>query len=253
MDLLEHAEKHGFNEISDNGWSREPADRIGRLSVSADKFNQVAKAEIPEEMVKSLKGFDYMNVAHGVWMVKQYYPTLTPKFVRNAEGDPFVDLPGDRGTMLGVTFQDSVTGCCTEIHWFPIMGRSVKGAIKPAELEPDARSINDNMARALVKAAAYFLGIGFSIYSRIEGEALEEAELGVAKPVEKTTKTKTRSLKQEEPDEDDYDDEEDEDEDIDEEDEDEDEDEEEEQPRKSSRSRSSTKKYSARLPLRGRK
>lgn len=242
MDILQHCQKYGFNEMDIS------SQREGRLSITTEKFNQVAKAEIPEDMVKSLKGFDYMNVAHAIWMVKQFYPTLTPKFVRNAEGDPFIDLPGDRGTMLGICFEDSVTLCTTQIHWFPVMGRSVKGAIKPAEIEPDARSINDNMARAIAKAAAYFLGVGFSIFSRIEGDALEEAELGVApKPVKETTKTKFRTSKEEEPeeDEDDLEDEDDE--------EDDEEDEEVEEARNERVSRRTTSKYSnkTRMPYRG--
>lgn len=234
-----------FNETP--GYFDKPLDqRIGTLTVTAEKFSECAKLELPEEMVKNLKGLDYLNIAHAIFLLKQHYPTLSPMLVRNEYGEPFLDLPDERGTMLGVYFMDSSTGACTAIHWFPVMGNR-KGAVKPAEIEPDARSLNDNIARAIVKAMAYFLGIGFNVYSRLELDDLEEAELG-AKPVEKGTKTKFRTSKPEIVDDDEEDDEYDEDEDNDEdEDDDDDEDEEPTPPRK-------TSKYSSRktrLPLRG--
>lgn len=180
-----------YNPISPSGFSDDAEyygrmSAYGKLTVTSEKFAEMAKLEIPEEMVKSLKNFDYLNIAHALYLLKMHFPTLSPKVVRvqteNVK-DIMLDLPDSRGTMVGVCLIESITGACTEIHWFPVMG-TAKGAIKPAEIDPDARKINDNIARAIVKCIAYFTGIGFNIFARLADEDLEEAELGArpAKP-----------------------------------------------------------------------
>jgi hypothetical protein len=246
----------GFRDDDTFGGTRSP---IGKLTVTAEKFAEMAKLEIPEEMIKSLKNFDYLNIAHALYLLKMHFPTLSPRIIRiqtEHVKDVVLDLPDGRGTMIGVCLVESITGACTEIHWFPVMGNA-KGAIKPAEVDPDARKINDNMARAIVKCIAYFTGIGFNIFARLADEDLEEAELG-ARP--KRGKEEKRKLAEEYEDEvlDDDEDPEDEDEDDDEPEDDDDDDDDDEPVQRRGSSRGAARGASrgasrSRLPLRGRR
>lgn len=210
-----------------------------RLTVKPEKFNEMMNLELPEEMVSVVSGADYLNVAHAVYLLKVHFPTLSVEYVTTADGLPFIDVSeeDERGTLVGVYLQEARTGARTGILWLAVM-MTAKGKLKPADPLPDARRITDNMARAAVKAIAYFTGIGFELYTRIEGLDLILSEGGSVdtKSAKSTKSTKSTKSKKRTVDEDEYDedDEYEEDEDYDEDDEDDEEDEEDEPVRKKS-------------------
>lgn len=148
----------------------------GSLYISKDAFLHGQDVKLTEGMVKNLQGFDYLNIAHAKYLLKLHFDTLEVHICTNEHGEPVFDLPDSRGSLVGVFLQDSRTGLKSAVTWFPVMGRSRKGAIKPAEIDSDSRCINDNIARAVVKCIAFTVGIGFEIYSRLEEEDLIEAE-----------------------------------------------------------------------------
>lgn len=193
----------------------------GSLYISREAFLKGQQVQLTEGMVKNLRGFDYLNIAHARYLLKLHFDTLEAMVLCNEFGEPMFDLPDGRGSMVGVFLQDVQTGCRSTISWFPIMGNAPK-KIKPAEIDPDARSINDNVARAIVKAIAFITGIGFDLYSRLEEEDLIEAEEGATRTATKTEKKKARLIEPEAEDDDEddnYDDEDDDDDEEDEEDE----------------------------------
>lgn len=213
---------------------------FGSLSIRPEAFNKAMSIELPEEMVKSIRGADYLNIAHALYLLKQNFPTLSINYVRQStdHAGPYfdVDAEDERGTLIGVYLMESITGAKTAIHWFPVM-TTAKGQMKPADPLPDSRKISDNMARAAVKAIAYFTGIGFSLYSRIDAEDLILSEGGTIpwededkeddddepkrKPKGKTTKNTRGSNDKYEDDDDDYEDDDEYDDDEDDDDEEE--------------------------------
>jgi hypothetical protein len=142
-----------------------------RIFVPNDVREEMKGLDLSQYIKKGRTGYDYLPWAVVMDYMLKHFPELTVDIsVIDVDVHETDDIP--RGTFILVQFVDAITGKTSAYFRSPVISRQNK-MHKSIDV-PNARDINDEMQRAIVKAVALFTGIGLNLYTRIDEEELEE-------------------------------------------------------------------------------
>lgn len=144
-------------------WSYE-----NNLVIPNDDFNKNAAIDI-SKYVKKMQGLDYLPWAVSMSLLRNYKSALDVGFECNSEGHPYFET--SKGVYLMPYLFDRTTGKRTPARMFPVRDNRRK-----ADADVMLDTIGNQTQRAYAKCIAQETGIGWSLYSRLPDESIEELE-----------------------------------------------------------------------------
>ncbi len=165
---------------------------VPQLVISQEDFKKNMAIDV-SEFVKKLQGNDYIPWGVALHYLREYNPNLAVGFDTCAlTGHPyFVD--SERGIYLKAYVYDKKTGQRTPSMFFPVRNNK-----RQASSEAMLDTIGNQIQRATAKVIAQEVGIGWSLYSRIDESMLEleETDKPYSVPEQRSyTEAKKRPMK----------------------------------------------------------
>jgi hypothetical protein len=146
--------------------------------VTPEKFLELYELDVSPYVV-SERGYDYIRNAFIPMLMAKYLPDIELVFENSEKTEsPFHPLPDGSGFVLCYLRSRVSDGGITQPMHYPVMDNPPKFA---AIINPNARDINDAIARAGVKCIAFNTGLGLKLFTR-------EAEVKDKGTVARTTK-----------------------------------------------------------------
>lgn len=138
------------------------------LVISQEDFKKNMAIDV-SPYVKQLSGNDYLAWGVSLTLLREYNPELAVGFENNEEGHPIFHT--SNGSYLLAFVYNKLTGQRTPSIFFPVRNNK-----RQASVDPDAANVGNQQQRAIAKVIAQEVGIGWSLYSRIDESMLELEE-----------------------------------------------------------------------------
>lgn len=141
----------------------------GCLVIPQEDFKKNMAIDL-SPFVKKLQSADYVPWGVTLTFLREYNPNLAVGFEENAEGHPYF-IDGERGAYLLAFVYDKISGQRTPSIFFPVRNNK-----RQASADVMMDTLGNQYQRAVAKVVANEVGIGWSLYSRIDESMLELEE-----------------------------------------------------------------------------